>query len=185
VDDYPHHHLWSIGRCVLQARTGRAPTAKIIPSNTLMRFRKLQIAFSATCLTACVFFVVMWVRSCNDIYDEVMWPANSKMVAGIQSGPGRWFIYTRNSTSPHFWWGSPKFTSRGRSDFAPHVFRFSKSPMGLRDICLPHWLPIITTAALALVFVIPWPRWRFSLRTLLVATTLVAVVLGLIVAVLR
>ena len=27
----------------------------------------------------------------------------------------------------------------------------------------------------------PWLRWRFSLRTLLIATTLVAVVLGLIV----
>ncbi len=31
----------------------------------------------------------------------------------------------------------------------------------------------------------PWLRFRFSLRTLLIATTLVAVVLGLIVAVLR
>ena len=29
--------------------------------------------------------------------------------------------------------------------------------------------------------VAPWLRWRFSLRTLLIATTLVAVVLGLIV----
>jgi hypothetical protein len=29
------------------------------------------------------------------------------------------------------------------------------------------------------ILVIPWLRWRFSLRNLLIATTLVAVVLGL------
>ena len=37
----------------------------------------------------------------------------------------------------------------------------------------------------ATLAVAPWLRWRFTLRTLLIATTLVAVVLGLIVAVLR
>ncbi len=37
--------------------------------------------------------------------------------------------------------------------------------------------PIAIAAALA---ALPWLRWRFSLRTLLIATTLVAVVLGLI-----
>ena len=45
----------------------------------------------------------------------------------------------------------------------------------------PHWLPALLSAALA---VIPWisRSWRFSLRTLLIATTLVAVVLGIAVA---
>ena len=28
-----------------------------------MRFRKLRIAFSATCLIACVLLIVLWVRS--------------------------------------------------------------------------------------------------------------------------
>jgi hypothetical protein len=48
----------------------------------------------------------------------------------------------------------------------------------------PYWFLILLTAAIAAA---PWLRWpkRFSLRTLLIATTLVAVVLGLIVAVLR
>ena len=41
--------------------------------------------------------------------------------------------------------------------------------------------------AVFLSSLLPWIRWsrRFTLRTLLIATTLVAVVLGLIVAVLR
>jgi hypothetical protein len=45
---------------------------------------------------------------------------------------------------------------------------------------LPFWLLTITTAATS---VAPWLRWskRFSLRTLLIATTLVAVVLGLVI----
>src|SRR6266850_7721836 len=34
-----------------------------------MRFRKLRIAFSATCLIACVLLIVLWVRSywCVDV----------------------------------------------------------------------------------------------------------------------
>ena len=45
----------------------------------------------------------------------------------------------------------------------------------------PHWSLIVVTAAMALA---PWTKRRFSLRTLLIATTLVAAVLGLLVAVL-
>jgi hypothetical protein len=44
---------------------------------------------------------------------------------------------------------------------------------------LPYWILIVTTVAVA---TIPWIKWRFSLRTLLIATTLVAVVLWLAVA---
>ena len=43
---------------------------------------------------------------------------------------------------------------------------------------LPHWFLLGTCMTFATV---PWLRYRFSLRTLLIATTLVAVVLGLIV----
>jgi hypothetical protein len=48
----------------------------------------------------------------------------------------------------------------------------------------PHWLPALLLASVAAA---PWIHWsrRFSLRTLLITTTLVTVVLGLIVAVLR
>jgi hypothetical protein len=46
-------------------------------------------------------------------------------------------------------------------------------------LVLPHWFPVLLTALLATV---PWLRWRFSLRTLLIAITLVAVGLGVIVA---
>jgi len=49
---------------------------------------------------------------------------------------------------------------------------------------VPIWFLVVLTSALA---TLPWIRWtsRFTLRTLLIVTTLVAVVLGLIVVVLR
>jgi hypothetical protein len=51
---------------------------------------------------------------------------------------------------------------------------------GCYDIIVPHGLGAMVFAMLATA---PWIRWssRFSLRTLLIATTLVALVLGLIV----
>jgi len=45
-------------------------------------------------------------------------------------------------------------------------------------IRLPYFLLVALSAAAVAV---PWLRWRFSLRTLLIATTLVAVGLGWIV----
>ena len=46
------------------------------------------------------------------------------------------------------------------------------------DLILPHWFLAVAAITLAGV---PWLRWsaRFSLRTLLIATTLVAAVLGM------
>jgi hypothetical protein len=50
-----------------------------------------------------------------------------------------------------------------------------------RAIQFPHWFAVTLLTTIALL---PWSlshRWRFTLRTLLIATTLVAIVLGLIV----
>ena len=41
---------------------------------------------------------------------------------------------------------------------------------------VPAWFPVVLFALLAAA---PWIRWRFSLRTLLIATTLIAVGVGL------
>jgi hypothetical protein len=56
---------------------------------------------------------------------------------------------------------------------------FGRAPAS--NISLSHWLVVLITLVIAAV---PWiSRWqfRFSLRALLIATTLVAVVLGIIV----
>jgi hypothetical protein len=52
-------------------------------------------------------------------------------------------------------------------------------PMGVKKVAVPFWFVTLVAVVGGLI---PWIRWskRFSLRTLLIATTLVAVVLGLI-----
>jgi hypothetical protein len=59
-------------------------------------------------------------------------------------------------------------------------FYMSHSGLGDHFFHFPYWLPILVLSA---VVALPWIRWRFSLRSLLLALTLVAAVLGLIVAV--
>jgi hypothetical protein len=46
---------------------------------------------------------------------------------------------------------------------------------------VPYWVVVCIAATLTIALGIPWSN-RYSLRTLLLATTLVAVVLGLVVA---
>jgi hypothetical protein len=50
--------------------------------------------------------------------------------------------------------------------------------VGIELVSVSYWLPTLGTIPIGYV---PWLRWRFSLRTLLIATALVAVVVGLIV----
>jgi len=62
---------------------------------------------------------------------------------------------------------------------APNRFAIGLSyPLLYTVLTLPHWLMALLSASLASV---PWISQRFSLRTLLIATTLIAVVLGLVV----
>jgi hypothetical protein len=52
----------------------------------------------------------------------------------------------------------------------------------VRYVAMPYWF---VAALIAVTAAVPWLRWRFSLRALLVVTTLVAVGLGLIVYIKR
>jgi hypothetical protein len=45
----------------------------------------------------------------------------------------------------------------------------------------PDWFAVLLLAIPTIIPFSPWFRWRFSLRTLLIAITLVALGLGLIV----
>jgi hypothetical protein len=80
---------------------------------------------------------------------------NNRVPAGLVS-TDRFFAYSESTREFDFWPSGP----------------------GLE---VPLWLPVLIVASLTAV---PWlPCWskRFSLRTLLIMTTLVAVLLGLIV----
>ena len=156
-----------------------------------MRFRKLRIAFSVTCLIACVLLVVLWVRSYR--YTEIIsvWRMTS---AQERITPPEWtFCIMRGSIGFDYFPDTSPFATREWECESFPVEEIPPPPplpflgfyVGLspaqRDFYAPHWFLILITVALA---AFPWLRqlsWRFSLRTLLIATTLVAVVLGIIV----
>ncbi len=146
--------------------------------------RYLRIAFSATCVIACVLLIAYWVRS--------YYVADSVFMR-VSTWSGYFFISTKgqlalrhetidapgigfygNMGIPDWVWSTypgavPKFTTRLGFDFRQLPY----------FIVVPYWAPLFICLVLAAMPVLI--RRRFSLRTLLLATTLVAVVLGLIV----
>jgi hypothetical protein len=150
-----------------------------------MRFRKLRIAFSITCGLACVLLIALWVRSYR-VFDQwsynfssqrtlttvsvqgqsVLWLTPYRAIGGIQQSFGLYHlpipVGSNAKAYPASWSG---IGIGGTSE-----------TLSIRS---PHYLLVLTAAILA---GLPWLRWsrRFSLRTLLIAMTLVAVVLGLV-----
>jgi hypothetical protein len=139
-----------------------------------MGFRKLRVAWSVAWGIAAVLLVVLWVRSCW-WHEQASYSTLSKTYFSIRSDNGYLTGFQgdfRPSRHTPGWLYTSGVT---REDWHHFIFKWNSK---YRIISLPH-------AAVAILFatpaIAPWLRWRFSLRTLLVATTLVAVVLGLIV----
>jgi hypothetical protein len=144
-----------------------------------MRFRKLRIAWSVLCGIACVLLIVLWVRSYwrHDILLLGEGRALASCLGTVHTcvvsiGPAlehQWVLTGSQLRKPNYQEYSFSFLGIG----------FSSAPFW-PGVIIPDWLPTLLAAGLVAV---PWLHWsgRFSLRTLLIATTLVAVVLGLIV----
>jgi hypothetical protein len=148
-----------------------------------MRYRKLRIAFSATCLIACVLLIALWVRS-YWWFDLLMRHITTTCGVTVISARARiWFsaggmreeTQSELSSWPHDRLHDIESFAAGWGFGA-----YMHGPPNPVQIAVkaPHWFAILALAAVAAT---PWLRWRFSLRTLLIATTLIAVVLGLIV----
>jgi hypothetical protein len=133
-----------------------------------MRFRKLRIAWSTVCLVACVPLIMLWVRSY--IWTDEFPVRAARLVISQQGRAG-----SLNLHIP----GPITFRYDGNEVYLPNSFWGFGRTAGM--VAAPYWFPVAIVATIA---VLPWMRelkWRFSLRTLLIATTLVALVLGLIV----
>ena len=152
-----------------------------------MRFRKLRIAFSTTCLIACVLLIALWVRSYWWL-NLIKGPLTPSKTLVLTSSNGFFAVGTLSSTA-YIWkvdrWSQEDLLLQMKAAGIPanakswvyQLTYFRLLNGGLESSYLyPTSVMGIATAALG------WPiAWRFSLRTLLIATTLVAVVLGLIV----
>ena len=141
----------------------------------------LRIAVTALGLTACVLLVALWVRSYwwADGVGRTAQTSRNTTVVSVGSNYGR--VVLGRHVDPE-WVVPPEMINRWGylSDKARPVQRRFDWKASSREIRIefPTWLAALLAASLA---VAPWIRWRFGLRTLLIATTLVAVGLGAIV----
>jgi len=109
----------------------------------------------------------------------------------FNSVPSRIYINVTDDSDVAVYWGTWRFKGDGSSAVALRRMvsqRFENAlGFGIRQkgghavIHVPHWFPVVVSVTLATApWIIQW-QWRFSLRTLLIAITLVAIGLGLIV----
>ena len=158
----------------------------MIPNNS-RRFRKLRIALSITCAIACILLIVFWVRSLTtfEYAEGTIFP---------QSAPnGRLWathltIHSYDNVLSVIWatdWKASKFppwrygsrpSQMHRESWKPTYFPDEGNLGGIR-FQSPYWLLMAITGVFAALPWIPISN-RYSLRTLLIATTLVAVLLG-------
>jgi hypothetical protein len=140
----------------------------------------LRIAVTALSLTACVLLIALWLRSCNTS-DTLLGRIDHYRSFSLDSSEGA-IILIVHETEDDEWQFHSIVHPPGMKGYRESRWRFSNKilPWGW-FVVAPHWFFVAAFAILGIAFWRP-PR-RFSLRTLLIATTLVAVALGLIVAV--
>jgi hypothetical protein len=153
-----------------------------------MWFRYLRIAWSVVFGIVCLLLIVLWVRSywrrmavkhfdTAAVYTTFFVnrgvAAHTRMDMGWNKGP--WVIRDgdgslTSATSPTGW----TFQS------VPSIDQTSNFEWNFHDhghiVAAPIWTLALPFAA---VTAVPWIRWRFGLRSLLIAMTLFAVLLGL------
>jgi hypothetical protein len=135
----------------------------------------LRIAVTSLSLTACVLLIALWVRSywrhdSIGVSETEIHSVRNRIV--FLPDPGKKdFLRTRST--------------QVSSEFVSSINRPANrwgygSANDLGIYVTPHWFWVLIAGSIA---VAPWISWsrRFSLRTLLIATTLVAVGLGIVV----
>jgi hypothetical protein len=151
------------------------------------KFRKVRIAITVVCGIVCLLLVVFWARSYSH-EEHLQFQAVYPKIF-VHSVPGILCVGVTGDTCPG---GGFKLQAqsyaRGEDQMQTVRLIYAKAvnAIGFGAIrapsfvfLAPYWFYVsLATIAAAL----PWLRWRFSLRTLLIATTLVAVALGLAVA---
>jgi hypothetical protein len=133
-----------------------------------MKYRKLRIAWTVACGVLCLLLIVLWVRS-QTLKDSIAIRITADRGLTLASTPGvvwiklwtdttnfatrRWSYSVERSNK---WWES--VGANYGNDFRQAAFEIV---MGW--IKIPYWL---LTPFAALLAIVPWFRWRFSLRTL-------------------
>jgi hypothetical protein len=139
-----------------------------------MRFRKLRIAWSVGCGVVAVFLIGAWLFSYRySMAIEINSPTELSRVS-VDFGQIRVVKWKGSFVGGPEWRFEPYYQRTPKQDLASFLLPgFQVRP----NLAIPLWLLMLPFAGMATA---PWISWRFSLRTLLVITTLAAILLGLI-----
>jgi hypothetical protein len=147
-----------------------------------MRIRKLRIAWSVGCGILCVLLIVLWVRSYSWLNQAQYKLSNTASFVVLSAGgtiSAAWMESRAPIVSSFY---SAPITRAEIDNYRRIRWQITLS-RGLKEIRVPTWFAALVSSIVAAT---PWiPIKRFSLRTLLIATTLVAVVLGALVYAMR
>jgi hypothetical protein len=151
-----------------------------------MKHRKLRIAWAVMWGAAAVLLIALWVRSYWRV-EHILWNSKTKAF-GVSIYPGQVSVErTNGGVLMPLGWSRVIFPISGNdstSDDEPRTilgFGWQTDEDSIAAY-IPFWFLALTCTAFTWFAIAPPPPIkRFSLRTLLIATTLVAIALGLIV----
>jgi hypothetical protein len=151
----------------------------------------LRIAFSVVCGIACLLLVALWVRSYS-YWDQLYNPVSDKHLICIESASGRasldltesspgsfWIWHVSQPLDARYWQGPMDFWEEANRDKGIAGFAVYANPWHM-NYRAPLWFFLLPFAATGAAPWLPWSK-RFSLRTLLILITILAVLLGLVV----
>jgi hypothetical protein len=136
---------------------------------------RLRIFVSSACGVLCLLVTLLWLRS--------YWRSDALYITvggdntGIESRHGRLLPFFQQHGGSRDGWRV------STSTIAEEVVHYVHRPFSARNdwpsyawACVPHWFVAVLMAMLSAA---PWLRWRrFNIRTLLFATTVFAIVMG-------
>src|SRR5262245_249378 len=147
--------------------------------------RGLRIAWSVWWGIFCVLLIVLWVRSYSTVDMVKLWQTSPKQFAYVHSVAGQvWFdMVERRAFEPRF----RSYPVNAKYAEVCQTFRQCMNHLGFGTITsgalsvtfVSYWRPLLASVSITAV---PWihTTMQFSLRTLLLATTLAAMVLGFV-----
>ena len=142
-----------------------------------MKYLKLRIAWSVAWGVVAVLLVALWVRSYSDHHLDILpQRPTGPPFALVNStyllrGSICSYTFVHESHWLYNWLPSARLQGAG------FLLAWTNAPPWY-FAGVPLWFPVAIAIGLG---GIPWLRWRFTLRTLLIVTTLVALSLGLVV----
>jgi hypothetical protein len=140
-----------------------------------MNGRRLRLLVSGVCGVLCLLVTLLWVRS--------YWRADTLFITvgrdntGIESRHGRLLPFFQQHG------GSGDRWRVNTSTIEEEVVHYVHAPFSARNdwpsyawVCVPHWFVAVLMGMFSAT---PWLRWRrFNIRTLLFATTVFAILMG-------